>query len=161
MIDEIGYKIAQTNPIVEDILKENPAYYSGNPNEAGVTLFDNNKNEIRWISWDTLRELGDFVPLERTIIHRKASGVDKFLNNILDESGEKKLANNKFYYKMLAVSCKVGNYTNYCDFGSNAFSKYVKGHPEFNTEEFTEFVIRYNKADRDLGELSDIAMYEI
>lgn len=126
MIDKISYKVSQMNPIVVDVLKDNPAYYSGNPNEAGVTLFDNNKNEIRWVSWDMLRELEDFIPLERTIVHRKASG-----------------------------------YEDYCDFGSGAFNKYLEKHPELDTEEFTDYVIQYNKADRDSGELQDIAMHEI
>ncbi|RXG63624.1 hypothetical protein ES695_16410, partial [Candidatus Atribacteria bacterium 1244-E10-H5-B2] len=38
---------------------------------------------------------------------------------------------------------------------------FVKEHPEFDSEEFREYVIVHNKADRDSGELEDIAASEI
>jgi len=56
---------------------------------------------------------------------------------------------------------KEENYEEFCDFGSGHFSKFVKEHPEFNIEEFREYVIVHNKADRDSGELEDIAAPEI
>ena len=56
---------------------------------------------------------------------------------------------------------KEENYEEFCDFGSGHFSKFVMEHPEFNIEEFREYVIVHNKADRDSGELEDIAAPEI
>ena len=56
---------------------------------------------------------------------------------------------------------KREDYEGFCDFGSGHFSKFVKEHPEFNTEEFKEYVIVHNKADRDSGELEDITASEI
>lgn len=56
---------------------------------------------------------------------------------------------------------KEEDYEEFCDFGSGHLSKFVKEHPEFNTEEFREHVIVCNKADRDSGELEDIAASEI
>jgi len=56
---------------------------------------------------------------------------------------------------------KDENYEEFCDFGSGRFSKFVMEHPESNSEEFREYVIVHNKADRDSGELEDIAASEI
>jgi len=56
---------------------------------------------------------------------------------------------------------KEEGYEEFCDFGSGHFSKFVKEHPKFNIEEFREYVIVHNKADRDSGELEDIAASEI
>ncbi|RXG66529.1 DNA adenine methylase, partial [Candidatus Atribacteria bacterium 1244-E10-H5-B2] len=56
---------------------------------------------------------------------------------------------------------KEENYEEFCDFGSGHFSKFVMEHPEFDSEEFREYVIVHNKADRDSGELEDIAASEI
>lgn len=53
------------------------------------------------------------------------------------------------------------DYEKYCDFGCGFFLEFIKNHPEFNTEEFQEYVIVHNKADRDSGELADIAEFEI
>ncbi|GAI31708.1 unnamed protein product, partial [marine sediment metagenome] len=41
------------------------------------------------------------------------------------------------------------------------FLDFIKDHPEFNTVEFQEYVIAHNRADRDSGELIDIAESEI
>jgi len=56
---------------------------------------------------------------------------------------------------------KEENYEEFCDFGGGHFSKFVMEHPEFNIEEFREYVIVHNRADRDSGELEDIAVSEI
>jgi len=56
---------------------------------------------------------------------------------------------------------KEEDYEEFCDFGGGHFSKFVKEYPEFNIEEFKEYVIVHNKADRDSGELEDIAASEI
>ena len=56
---------------------------------------------------------------------------------------------------------KEEGYEEFCDFGGGYFSKFVKEYPEFNIEEFREYVIVHNKADRDSGELEDIAAPEI
>lgn len=53
------------------------------------------------------------------------------------------------------------DYEKYCDFGCGAFMEFIKAHLEFNTVEFQEYVIVHNKADRDSGELEDIAESEI
>lgn len=39
--------------------------------------------------------------------------------------------------------------------------RFIKRNPEFNTKEFTDFVLRENKADRDSGEQESIAKHEI
>lgn len=56
---------------------------------------------------------------------------------------------------------KEENYEEFCDFGGGHFSKFVEEHPEFESEEFREYVIVHNRADRDSGELEDIAASEI
>ena len=56
---------------------------------------------------------------------------------------------------------KEENYEGFCDFGGGHFSKFIKEHPELNIKEFREYVIVHNKADRDSGELEDIAASEI
>lgn len=53
------------------------------------------------------------------------------------------------------------DYKKFCDFGSNSYSKFVEANPKFNNPEFREYVINNNKADRDSGELEDIALSEI
>ncbi|GAI13008.1 unnamed protein product, partial [marine sediment metagenome] len=53
------------------------------------------------------------------------------------------------------------DYEKYCDYGCGFFLEFIKDHPEFNTVEFQEYVIAHNKADRDSGELIDIAEFEI
>ncbi|GAG94224.1 unnamed protein product [marine sediment metagenome] len=53
------------------------------------------------------------------------------------------------------------NYEKYCDYGCGYFLEFIKENPDFNNVEFQEFVIRHNKADRDSGELADIAKFEI
>lgn len=54
-----------------------------------------------------------------------------------------------------------GDYRPYCDFGSQAFSRYLEANPDIDPEEFGRFVTAYNRADRDSGELEDIAADEI
>lgn len=49
----------------------------------------------------------------------------------------------------------------YCDFGCNYISKFIEEHPEYDKEEFFEFVVEHNLADRDMGELQDISQEEI
>jgi len=41
------------------------------------------------------------------------------------------------------------------------YKKFVTQFPEFNIKDFESYVIAKNKADRDSGELQDIAMHEI
>jgi len=53
------------------------------------------------------------------------------------------------------------DYEKYCDYGCGYFLEFIKKNPDFNNVEFQEFVIRHNKADRDSGELADIAEFEI
>ncbi|MBA7686997.1 hypothetical protein ES703_95457 [subsurface metagenome] len=53
------------------------------------------------------------------------------------------------------------DYEKYCDYGCGYFLEFLKDHSEFNTIEFQEYVIVHNKADRDSGELADIAEFEI
>lgn len=50
---------------------------------------------------------------------------------------------------------------NYCDFGYDYISKFVEEHPEYDNEDFFEYVSAHNKADRDMGELQDISKEEI
>lgn len=49
----------------------------------------------------------------------------------------------------------------YCDFGCNYISQFVEEHPEYDKEEFFEYVADHNLADRDLSELQDIKKEEI
>lgn len=49
----------------------------------------------------------------------------------------------------------------YCDFGCNYISKFIEEHPEYDKEEFFEYVANHNMADRDIGELQDIKKEEI
>lgn len=56
---------------------------------------------------------------------------------------------------------KKAGYEEFCDFGGGHFSKFVKEYPEFKSKEFRGYVIVHNKADRDSGELEDIASSEI
>jgi hypothetical protein len=56
---------------------------------------------------------------------------------------------------------KEENYEEFCDFGGGHFYKFVKEHPEFDSDEFREYMIVHNKADQDSGELEDIAASEI
>ena len=53
------------------------------------------------------------------------------------------------------------NYNYYVECGSGYISKFLKRNPEFDNDEFREFVCNKNKADRDSGELQDIAKHEI
>ena len=53
------------------------------------------------------------------------------------------------------------DYKEFCDFGGGHFSKFIKEYPEFSSQEFREYVIVHNKADRDYGELEEIAASEI
>ena len=53
------------------------------------------------------------------------------------------------------------DYEKYCDYSCGYFLEFIKKNPDFNNVEFQEFVIQHNKADRDSGELADIAKFEI
>ena len=53
------------------------------------------------------------------------------------------------------------NYNYYNVFGSGYYYKFIERNPEFNNKDFEEHVIRFNKGDRDSGELGDIAKFEI
>ena len=41
------------------------------------------------------------------------------------------------------------------------YYKFIERNPEFDCENFENFVIEHNKADRDSGELGEIAKHEI
>ena len=47
------------------------------------------------------------------------------------------------------------------DFGCGYYAKFISDNPSYNNKEFEEFVIGKNRADRDSGELNDIAKSEI
>jgi len=49
----------------------------------------------------------------------------------------------------------------FCDYGGGYLWNFIKKNPRYDTEEFREFVACKNKADRDSGELGDIAAHEI
>lgn len=53
------------------------------------------------------------------------------------------------------------SYEEYCDFGNNYISKFIEENPDYDNETFIEYVIAYNKADRDSGELQDVSKEEI
>lgn len=53
------------------------------------------------------------------------------------------------------------SYEDYCDFGSGAFNRIVETDPALDTDGFFEFAVANNKADRDAGELQDIAEQEV
>jgi hypothetical protein len=53
------------------------------------------------------------------------------------------------------------NYKQFRVNNSKAFIKFIKANPEFDNEEFKQYVIQYNKADCDAGELNDIGPKEI
>jgi len=54
-----------------------------------------------------------------------------------------------------------GGYEPYCDFGGGAFSAHLEANPDLDPDEFGRYVTAYNRADRDSGELDDIAAHEI
>jgi len=45
--------------------------------------------------------------------------------------------------------------------GSGWFDEFLRRFPEFDDGYFRDFVIAANRADRDSGELSDIALFEV
>jgi len=53
------------------------------------------------------------------------------------------------------------SYDAYCDFGCHAFTRYCEAHPDIDSEDFGRYVTAHNRADRDSGELEDIAPDEI
>jgi len=53
------------------------------------------------------------------------------------------------------------SYEYYCKFGGCYISKFVERNPEFDNEEFFGFLAACNRADRDSGELQDIAKHEV
>jgi hypothetical protein len=55
----------------------------------------------------------------------------------------------------------AANYEYYIKYGGGYFYRFIKQNPEFNTPEFRDFVESRNKADRDDGELHDIAKHEV
>jgi hypothetical protein len=52
-------------------------------------------------------------------------------------------------------------YNFYNDHGCGYISKFLKQNPEFNSEQFVDFVISKNRGDRDSGELQDVAKHEV
>jgi hypothetical protein len=50
---------------------------------------------------------------------------------------------------------------NFYNTGGNYLARFLERNPEFDTPEFTEFVIRNNRGDRDSGELQDVAKFEV
>lgn len=59
------------------------------------------------------------------------------------------------------IMAHVEDYEPYCEFGCQAFYKYLEANPDLNSEEFGQYVTAHNRADRDSGELEDIASDEI
>jgi len=55
----------------------------------------------------------------------------------------------------------IMNYNYYNKYGSGYILRFIDRNPEFNTEEFIEYIIEANRGDRDAGELGDIAKHEI
>ena len=53
------------------------------------------------------------------------------------------------------------NWRYYIEFGNGYIGRFLERNPEFDNEEFLEFVTAQNKSDRDSGELQDIAKHEI
>jgi hypothetical protein len=49
----------------------------------------------------------------------------------------------------------------YTDYGSGSWDKLIGDRPELDTQEFGEYVTEHNRADRDSGELGDIARFEL
>jgi hypothetical protein len=49
----------------------------------------------------------------------------------------------------------------YTDYGSGSWGKLIGDRPELDTQEFHEYVANHNRADRDSGELGDIARFEL
>lgn len=56
---------------------------------------------------------------------------------------------------------KYMHWPHYCDYGCDYFSEFTGKNPEFDTLEFRSYVACKNMADRDDGELQDIAKFEI
>ena len=52
-------------------------------------------------------------------------------------------------------------YDFYNDYGCGYLQEFQKRNPEFDSEEFINFVMQRNKGDRDSGELFDIAKHEV
>jgi hypothetical protein len=55
----------------------------------------------------------------------------------------------------------TSRYYFYTDWNCGYFYDFITNNPEFNNEEFANYCIKYNKADRDGGELKDIIKHEI
>ena len=53
------------------------------------------------------------------------------------------------------------DYDSYNDYGCGYVHKFVENNPEFNSDEFIDFVIQKNKGDRDSGEVGDVAEHEV
>ena len=53
------------------------------------------------------------------------------------------------------------SYEDYCDFGCNYISDYLEKNKDINEDNFSEYIIQHNKADRDMGELQDVSKDEI
>ncbi len=53
------------------------------------------------------------------------------------------------------------NYNFYIDGGSCYWDYFINNNADFDTDEFRIFAIYNNKADRDSGELNDIAKHEV
>lgn len=49
----------------------------------------------------------------------------------------------------------------YNKYGGNYFFRFRTHNPEFDCDEFRDFVCEHNRGDRDLGELNDIAKHEV
>lgn len=53
------------------------------------------------------------------------------------------------------------SYEFYCKFGGCYIAKFIERNPEYDNEEFFDFLSSRNRADRDSGEFQDIAKHEI
>ena len=52
-------------------------------------------------------------------------------------------------------------YNYYNKYGGGYIRRFLERNPEFDTEDFLEFLQAKNKGDRDMGELQDIAKHEV
>ena len=49
----------------------------------------------------------------------------------------------------------------YCHFGSGWYYYFIKHFPKYDTPEFSSYVEKNNKGDRDGGELHNLALHEV
>lgn len=64
-------------------------------------------------------------------------------------------------FKFNDFSNESTDYSKFQDFGCNYISTFIEENPEYDNEEFLDYVTTNNKADRDSGELQDVSKSEI